>query len=482
MEKSVISGLEPKEFFRWFYETSKIPHGSKNERQLVEFLIDFAKERSIFYEVDKKGNVFMTLPASEGYENQPKILFEAHLDMVLVKDEGLDFDFIKDSVKLKIDGDKLTADGTSLGADNLVGVATMLAIADSKEIKHPPLELLFTVEEEIGLIGIRNFDLSKITARRMVNMDSGDSHVLAVCSSGSRRGEISCQFNLECVGEKTCALTLLLDGGIGGHSSLEAGKGRACAVNCLVELISFSCDKNISLISLESKGNPIFSSAKATILVSKDQESSVREELEKKFSEIKARFKQTDPNIRLTILDEKMPKKALSSLDAKRVLRLLGLVKMQTYLDEKDSFSIKSLTTLYKVSLVEDKFFAKFGVRSFSDADLDAIYSSCQNNAKALGFNVELKDYYPGWEEKKDSKFREKFIEVHKELFSGELPGIERVQGGIETCIITKGIPDMDAVGVAPTARGAHTTKEYIKISETLDFWKWLLEVLSKKE
>ena len=141
MEYDILKNLQPYEFFYWFGEICKIPHGTKNEKRLIEYVVEFAKKRSLSYELDKKGNVFMRVPASMGYENQPAILFQAHLDMVCVKEDDVHLDFVKDSIKLKIVGNELHAEGTSLGADNAVGVATMLAIADSSKIKHPKLEM-----------------------------------------------------------------------------------------------------------------------------------------------------------------------------------------------------------------------------------------------------------------------------------------------------------------------------------------------------
>ena len=223
-----IENLEPQAFFRWFAAISQIPHESKKEEKLIAFLTDFFESRKISVEKDKLGNVLARLPATPGYEDQPAILFQAHMDMVCRKDDGVEFDFDNDPIELVIDGNLLRANGTTLGADNAVGMATMLAIADDPELPHPVLELLFTVCEEQGMVGIKNFDFTKIKARRMINMDCGDSHVIAICSAGKIQTEIHRQYELTPVSEEEKVLRVRIDGGLGGHSSLCADKNRCC--------------------------------------------------------------------------------------------------------------------------------------------------------------------------------------------------------------------------------------------------------------
>ena len=304
MEKLELEQLKPIEFFKWFCEICKIPHGSKNEKELINFLVDFAKMREIPCLVDEKGNVFMQLSATKGYENQPSILFQAHLDMVCVKEDGLDFDFEKDYIKLAITGDKLHAVGTSLGADNGVGVATMLAIADSQEIAHPPLEFLFTVEEEIGLAGVKEFDVDKITARRMINMDCGDSHVLAVCSMGKHAGEVKEKLQTQKISDDYCALKITINGGRGGHPSLSAKEGRACAANCLGQILNAVSSFSIKLFSINAFGVAIFKSAEAKIVVHQSEKSKIIDAIKKQFDEIKKVYEQTDSEVSIKIIDE----------------------------------------------------------------------------------------------------------------------------------------------------------------------------------
>ncbi len=478
----ILNDLKPQEFFKWFGEICKIPHGSKNEKELVEFIKNFAEQHSLEYTVDAKGNVFMKVPATKGYEQQPSILFQAHLDMVCVKEENCEFDFLKDSIRLKITGDKLHAEGTTLGADNGVGVATMLAIADSSKIAHPELEFLFTVEEEIGLLGIRAFDMSKIRSRRMINMDCGDSHVLAVSSMGKYTGIIKRKFDMQPIKAGYTALKLKLYGGIGGHSGLMIRKGRTCAGNNMGELLSSISDMPVYLCELETEKTAILKSCRATIAVPSDLISEVTDILEKCFAGIKAIYEKTDPDIKLDITPAELPKTAICCEESAQVANLLRVIKTMPYREDGDDNAILiTLSVLSNAALTDGVFTASFGIRSSNDADMFMLYDYYAKMAKILGFETEYQDSSSGWREAVKSPFRDKFIAEHIKLF-GEEPQLERVQGGIETSVITGAIPDMDAVGLAPTSRGAHTTKEHIFISEVAAYWQWLTAVLAEKE
>lgn len=481
MEYEVLKDLQPQEFFKWFGEICKIPHGSYNEKQIIEFLINFAKQRNIKYTVDEKGNVFMNIPASKGYENQPAILFQAHTDMVCVKDEDVEFDFINDSIKLKIDGDKLTADRTTLGADNGVGVATMLAIADSNEILHPELEFLFTVEEEPGLIGIRAFDTKLIKARRMINMDCGDSHVLAVSSLGTHSANIKGEFKLQNTNKEYVALKLSLFGGLGGHAGIMARKGRACAGYNMGVLLSCIEEYLPCLCTMKSRG-AISNLCDAIIVVKSQLVEEVKNTLTEKFKGIQTIYERTDPNIALSIENTELPQKCVSEKDTQNIANLLYTIKSGLNREDgiKNSTTI-TLTIFGATNLENGVFEGSYTVRSSNDADKENLYNYYKKMASIFGFTVKHRDIYSGWNEANNSPFRDKCVATHSKLFGYE-PEFENVQGGIETAIIKGSIPDMDAVGFAPTARGAHTSHEYIFLPETPDYWKWMLELLKEKE
>lgn len=470
-----IEKLEPQAFFRWFAAISKIPHESHKEEKIIAFLVDFFKSRNIPVEKDRFGNVLAWLEATPGYEEQPSILFQAHMDMVCRKDEGVEFDFDNDPIQLVIDGDLLRAKGTTLGADNAVGMATMLAIADDPNLPHPALELLFTVCEEQGMVGIKNFDFSAIKSRRMINMDCGDSHVIAICSAGKIQTEIHRQYELIPVGDDAFVLCLRIHGGLGGHSSLCADKNRCCCARAMGELLADL--PQVRLCSFRGV-SPIIKECTALIAVKDAQKA--KEYLYTRFDEIKERYKISDPDIQLTITQGDA-EKTIGAGESQKLLKLLSKLKTSRLELAGSDPDVVSLSILCEAVLENGKLFAEVLVRSTENEEMDKIATYYKQEAEALGFDLQIVDSYPVWRENPDSVFRKKFQKIHTALYGAEME-IERVPGGIETVFVTKAMPDMDAVGVAPTARGAHTTNEHLFISEVEPYWSLMKAVLADKE
>ena len=287
-----LDNLEPAAYFRWFGEIAAIPHGSRKEQQLTAWLQKFAADRGIPCELDRAGNLLMELRAHAGYEDQPAILFQAHMDMIWKADEGVDFDFATQPLDLYVEGDCIRARGTTLGADNAVGLATMLALADDPTIPRPALQLLFTVAEEVGMVGIRAVDPATITARRMINMDCGDSHVLCVSSAGTNDLGIDHTFPTEA----PCGqgLRITLSGGKGGHPSICANAGRFCAAGAFGDLLSaLPAFRLCSLTGSEA----IMGWGEAVILAPEGSEAS----LQRQFDAIASIYAQTDEGIRMAL-------------------------------------------------------------------------------------------------------------------------------------------------------------------------------------
>ena len=470
-----LNGLAPAAFFRWFGRIAAIPHGSRKEQALAAFLKDFAKERNIPCQEDATGNLLMQLPAAPGYEDQPAIVFQAHMDMIWEKAPGCDFDFETSPLNLKVEGDRLMAEGTTLGADNAVGMATMLALADDPTIPHPPLELLFTVAEEVGMLGVRGFEVSKLKARRMVNMDCGDSHVLCVCSAGKADSRLEATLPLTPIPQNFTGLRISLSGGLGGHPGLEANKSRCCCANAMGDLLTALPD--FRLVSLMGSG-PIMASAEAVAAVPQDAEGILRQ----RFADIARIYADTDPNVTLTLTPCALPATAPDGAASRRMALALSLVRTgQCRVDASDPRNTVSSHTLMRSELTGGDFLLTFRTRSTCAADQQLHFERAVNTMALLGFDLKLTDDYAGWTERKVSPFREKFFAAHRALFGYDMD-IERCSGGIEVGIITSQLPDMDTVGIAPTARGAHTPQEYLQISETAPYWELVLAVLATKE
>lgn len=465
-----LDNLEPAGFFRWFGEIAAIPHGSHREQKLIAFLQRFAAQRGIPCETDSAGNVLLRLCAHPGYEDQPAILFQAHMDMIWETAPGVAFDFENQPLALYVEGDELRARGTTLGADNAVGMATMLALADDPTIPRPALELLFTVTEEAGMIGIRAVDPNTIHARRMINMDCGDSHVLCVSSAGKNDIGIDRSFPTEPVTGQ--GYTVTIDGGLGGHPGLSANQGRCCAANALGELLMALPEVRLSSLT---GSQAIMPRAEAVIVTD------TPELLEERFALIQAVYAQTDPGLRLTVTPCKA-ETALSAADSRSVVLCLAHMRSgQHRCDGNNPRNVVTSGTITALSLAEGAFRLRYRLRSTIAADSVLHFDRLAAMAESLGFTLRSIDSYEGWPERQDSPFRDKFLRSHRSLFGYDLE-LERCPGGIETGILLTKLPDMDAIGIAPTSRGAHTPNEHLFISQVQPYWQLLLAVLGEKE
>lgn len=469
MAYDCLKGLEPADFFRWFGEVSAIPRGSLKEEKIVAFLVDFAKERQLSWETDTANNVLIRVPATPGYEAQPPVLFQAHSDMVWQAE--VPFDFETQPIDLQVQGDRVVANGTTLGADNAVGMATMLALADG-DYPHPELELLFTAAEEVGMIGVRAFDKTKLKARRMVNMDCGDSHVLCVTSAGLISGEIKQDYPLYPIPRGWEIWDLTFTGGKGGHSGISANKGLGCGGNLLGDLL---LGMEVRLCAMKGE-SAIIKEATATVAMP----IGAKNLLLPRFEAMKTIYQNTDPDWCLDITPGTADTAMTQEDSAGLILALSILRTGQFRCDGTMPHVILTSGQLRSFCLEKGHLEMDFAVRSACDADQDLLFARYQHQLKRLGLDLIETRRYSGWQELAGSPWRKQFEAMHQTLFRYPIE-IERCHGGIETGIIVGAIPDMDAIGLAPTARGAHTTKEYLLIDEVAPYWQLLTAVLAKK-
>ena len=469
MTYECLKGLEPADFFHWFGAVSAVPRGSRKEEKIVAFLEDFAKKRSFSYETDPAKNVLIRVPATPGYEDQPPFLFQAHMDMVWRAD--VPFDFETQPINLVRKDDRIVADGTTLGADNAVGMATMLAIADGN-YPHPELELLFTSAEEVGMVGARAFDCSKLRSRRMLNMDCGDSHVLCVTSAGLISGDIHKDYPQFPIPRGWEIWQLKLSGGKGGHSGICANAGRACGGNLLGDLL---LGTNVRLCAMQGE-EPIIKAATATIAMPMGEQTALPD----RFAQLKTIYQTTDPGWQLEILPAQADT-ALSQEDSADLVFALSTLRTgQFRCDGNRPQTILTSGQLRSFSLEQGALAIDFAVRSACDADQDLLFARYQQQLQRLGLRLVENRRYSGWQELPDSRCRQSFEAMHKKLFGCDIE-IERCHGGIEVGILVGAIPDMDAAGLAPTARGAHTTGEYLLIDEVMPYWQLVTAVLAEK-
>lgn len=465
MSARVINGYDPESVFYYFEEITKIPRGSGNEKGIAEWLCDFARKNSLEYYCDGMHNVLIKKPATAGKENEPAVLLQGHTDMVCEKNSDCAFDFEHDPLDIYVDENGfLRAKGTTLGADNGVAVAMMLALLAGEKKEHPALECLFTVQEETGLDGAKNFDYSKINARRMINLDSeSEGEVVVGCAGG-----IFHRVSIELSREPFCgeALKVSMGGLMGGHSGENINSGRANANKLLGRLLLEVGERsmfNLCSISGGSKDNAIPREAEAMVAVS-DAESFVSA-VNTLAEKIKSELSSEDKNFYIKIEKADAPEKMA---DSESTAKIVGFISSIANGVLAMSMNIKGLVEFSRnlgiISTGDDVVSFIFSSRSAIESQLDYASSELSSFARILGGKAELLGRYPGWSYAPVSPLREKFRKVYKEL-SGKDARENVIHAGLECGIIRSNIPDMDIISIGPDMRDIHSPDEALDLS-----------------
>ncbi len=475
---SVIENLEPKLLWKQFDEIRKIPRCSKHEEKIREYIINFAKEHDLEYKTDDAGNVVIKKPASPGMEDKPTVVLQGHMDMVCEKNSDVDFDFSKDPIQLQKDGDKILAKGTTLGADNGMGLATSLAIMIDENLKLGPIESLFTVDEETGLTGAFALGEDMLTGKYLFNLDSEDWGVLTVGCAGGGNSDITLPIKKEKSSDP--GLKINISGLRGGHSGVDIHEQRANAVKILTRILFKATEKfDIKIASIigGDKHNAIPREANAEITVDqskiKDLEKMITEEEKTILFEIKP----IDPGFKVKI----------SKTDVSEVLnkesqtKLLNLLNGLPHGVFKMSYDIEGLvqtsTNLAKVTTDKDKANVLLSSRSSIMSELEYLREQIRSVAKLTGAKVEEEEPYPGWKPDMDSDILKISKKVYKDMI-GEDPVVEAIHAGLECGIIGEKYPEMEKISIGPTIKYPHSPEEQVHISTVGKFYDYLINIL----
>ncbi len=472
MEGKIIKGYSPARLFAFLEEITKIPRGSGNEAGIAAWLENFARERGLFCVRDSVNNVFIKCDATPGYENEPPVLLQGHTDMVCEKNADVDFDFEKDPIDIYVDENGfLRARGTTLGADDGVAVAIMLALLDGECCEHPALECLFTVQEETGLDGAKAFDYSLINARRMINLDSeNDGEVILGCAGGNFH---KVTFELDRVGFEGTAIRLFVGGLMGGHSGDKINSGRANANKLLGRaLLQISSACKLNLVSIEggNKDNAIPREASAVVSVSDIEafEAALEEVSESLGGELSAE----DAGFFMKWERIDAPEKMADKASTDKILGFVssiqnGVIAMSTNIKGLVEFS----RNLGIIATKGDQVSLIFSARSAIESQLDYAEIELKSFASLLGGETESLGRYPGWEYAKISPIRDKFSEVYRGLV-GKAPVENVIHAGLECGIIKSNIPDMDIISIGPGMRNIHSPDEALDLASFERIWK----------
>lgn len=479
----VVRGLKPELLWRYFAELSTIPRGSENEAAVAEFVYNLAKQRGFSAIRDKKNNVVVYVPATAGFEHRTSVCLQGHTDMVCEKLKGNSHNFVTDPIEFVMKDRNLMANGTTLGADNGIGAAAMLAIMMHDLIEHGPLELLFTTEEEIGFHGAQALDPNLIKSENIINLDSEELGEFFVGCAGG--GRVSGTLNLTYVPSATlsrkCCLITVKDLK-GGHSGLEIHLGRANAIKLLGETLQTLTEFGLEIVSLTGgkKMNAIPREAEALVMIPDDQFENASAAFSHVTEEIRLRFQATDPNLKIEIdpsLDGS-DKMVLPKDDRDAVLELLetlphGVISMVP----NTSVMVQTSNNVAIIATEGDKLIITCMFRSSVEADMDEMELTIRGMIEKANGTAEILDRYPAWEPNFDTPLLSTAKQVYQELY-GVTPAVKTIHAGLECAEWCRMFPGRRIISFGPTMHYVHTPDECIEVDTVEKFWDYLLKLL----
>lgn len=482
---SVLANLKPEKVFHYFEKICSIPHGSYDTKKISDYLKKFAQDRGLTCYQDNDNNIIIIKEATKGYENSDPIILQGHMDMVCEKTPESTIDFKKDGLDIYVDGDWVKARGTTLGGDNGIAIAMSLAILDSDEYEHPKLEFIATVDEEVGLLGAASIDVSKLTAKKFINIDSEEEGIFTVSCAGGVTVENTLPITYkDADGIKA---HLKVSGLLGGHSGIEINKERANANVLLGRALNLISEKyDILLIDANggSKDNAITKLSEANILftdATKQQFEEAKSAITDFSKTVAHEFKVTDPDIKIELELKDEAAKKVKAFDEDSTRRVITYLVLTPYGVQHMSKEIHGLVeTSLNIGVLkteENKVSTVYAVRSSSDSRRDMMVEKLRVLTKYLGGKTELSGAYPGWEYMADSKLREQTVEVFERVY-GHKPKIEAIHAGLECGLFAGKIPDLDCISIGPDMAGVHTPDERLSIPSTERTFNLLVEIL----
>ena len=475
-----LQNTEPKEVFKWFYEISQVPRGSGNERAISDFLVKFAKDRNLEVHQDKAMNVIIKKPGTAGYEKSPTVIIQGHMDMVCEKDASSNHDFLKDPIKFVVKGEMLYADKTTLGGDDGIAVAYALTVLDSKDIPHPPLEVLITTEEETGMGGAMALTDEHLQGTRLLNIDSEEEGVFLVSCAGG--ANINVFFDIKKEPAKGTFLKITIGGLLGGHSGIEINKQRANSIKLLGRILyNIKQNEKINIVEISggSKHNAIAKDAHAVIAV--ENKEAVLKIVEKLASDLKNEYRAVDKLLTVTANETQTPSGQMFTKEL-----TLNLIDFMASIPNGVQYMSMEIPGLVQTSLnngvleeIDGRIKFTTSVRSSVKSALDEIVDILRIQAEHCGGEFKKVSEYPAWEYSPDSPVRDAAVNVYKKLNRKE-PVITAIHAGLECGLLKKTLPNVDAVSFGPNLYDVHTPNEHMDIASVERVWKFLLAYLAE--
>ncbi|MDR2423379.1 MAG: aminoacyl-histidine dipeptidase [Prevotellaceae bacterium] len=477
----ILAGFQPEIVFKYFEEISKIPRPSGKEEKIIQYLLQFAEKYSLEYKKDDVGNVLITKPASKGKENCETLVLQAHVDMIIDKNEGVEHDFENDAISMYVENGWIKARGTTLGADCGIGVAAALAALTDNNLKHCKLECLFTVDEERELLGAKCLPANFFTGKTLVNLDSEDEGELFIGCAGGINSTATFSYNIEPTPSEYIGFKVAIGGLIGGHSGDDINKGRANAVKVLDRFLwrmSHKFDFRISHYEGGNKSNAIPREAYAILTVHKGLKTALMASFDVFKDDIEEEFGKVETKVFVSLTEVEQPAYVIDELTQFEVLATLhacptGVLRMSDEMPNlvETSMNIASIKFDDKTIVITTSQRSSIDSKKFYAVDIFKSLFSLTNAC------VKVSDGYPGWKPNFNSPILQTTKSIYEKLFN-QSPLIRVVHAGLECGLFLEKYPNIDMISIGPTIKDAHSPDERLEIASVVKFWALLKGVI----
>ncbi len=466
-----LDSLRPDRVFHYFEEICAIPHGSGDTSKISDYCVEFAKNHGLEVIKEEIGNVIIKKNAAKGKENCETLILQGHLDMVCEKSADLDFDFTKDSINVDVDGDFVFAHGTTLGGDDGIAVAMCLAILEDDTIANPPIEVLFTVDEETGMYGAQALDGSLLSGKKLINIDSEAEGIFTVSCAGGVRAELTLPIEYE--NNLLPCFKITVDGLKGGHSGVEIHKGRFNSNKTAASFLSFIENYKIVSINGGMKDNAIPVLTEVIIAANDDFTAEAEKFLQKNFND-------NDPDLRITVTKTEKADKCFTEDSTKKTVDFLcgvpnGIIRWSDDIENLVETSLNLGVLLTKEKAVV----SSFALRSSINADKDKLLDTLGEYVMKFGGKMTFEGHYPAWEYRKSSPLRDVMCSLYEEI-TGTAPSVVAIHAGLECGLLGEKIADLDAVSIGPDMFDIHTCREKLSVSSVERVYNFIVKLLEK--
>ena len=478
-----IRNLEPKALWNHFADLNEVPRPSKKEERVIAFMKKFGEDLGLPTVVDEVGNVIIKKPASAGMEGRTTVVLQSHLDMVCQKNADTDFDFDSEGIKMLVEGDWVRADGTTLGADNGIGVASIMTLLTSDDIPHPPLEALFTIDEETGMTGAQGLQGGLLDGKIMLNLDTEDDDELTIGCAGGVDVNVSGSYRVEAAGDNCTAYKLSVTGLTGGHSGMDIHLGRGNANKLMNRLLFETADKfTLRVAEIDGGGlrNAIPRESFAVVVVPNNNAEAFETHIASLNPVLKNEYNTTDPDLEIGLEKTEMPPKVMPEADQKRLIRSIyacpnGIYRMSPDIEDL----VQTSNNLARVLAKDGEVKIQCLTRGSVDSEKMDLAQSIQSTFELFGGDVVFEGGYPGWAPKPDAGIVKLMSSLYTELFKEDAE-VAACHAGLECGILGTNYPEIEMISFGPNIRGAHSPDEKVQISSVQKFWGFLLETLKR--